>query len=172
MNVYTFGTVEDCWRLFNNIKTPSRLGIIDFSVFKKDVSPAWEDETCRQGGRWIAKLDKKKAQECDDLWLNVVLSMVGEETFSPTLNGKGQNVCGAVISLRKTASKLAVWTTKREEAEVLPVGLTFQQMLKDHGHSGDLAFEDFASGCKAPFSLGSHAASCPTSPVKKPVDKK
>jgi len=154
MNVYTFSTVEDCWRLFNNIKSPSRLGVIDFSIFKKDVSPAWEDETCRHGGRWIAKLDKKRPQDCDDLWLTLVLTMVGEE-----LSSAGPNICGAVISSRAKATKLSVWTSKREESEALPIGLAFQQILQDIGHSGDLSFEDFASGSKAPFSLGAHAAS-------------
>jgi len=157
MNVYSFSTVEDCWRLFNNIKSPSRLGIIDFSIFKKDVTPAWEDESCRVGGRWIAKLDKKRLEDFDELWLTLVLTLVGEQ-----MSSQGQSICGAVISLRAKAHKLAVWTSKRDEAEVLPIGLTFQQILKDARHSGDVVFEDFATGSKAPFSLCATKASTTT----------
>jgi len=144
MNVCEFGYVEDFWRVFNNIRRPSRLGIVDFSCFKKDIHPAWEDETCRQGGRWIAKLEKAKPEDLDELWLNLVLTIIGEN-FEDV---GGRCICGAVVSSRiRGSSKVALWLSEREIEKVMPLGHAFRAVLKDSmGFSGDLAFEDFSQG--------------------------
>lgn len=147
MNVASFDSVEDFWRLFNNIKQPSRLGVVDFSIFKKDVAPAWEDETCRHGGRWLAKIDKMRPQDFDELWLTLTLTVIGEE-----MSG-GQLICGAVVSCRTKNSKMAVWISEREEEKALPVGHAFQKVLQDAGHSGSLTFESFDKNAKVSFSI-------------------
>jgi len=147
-NVHSFSTVEDFWRLFNNIKTPSKLGVIDCSVFKKDVAPAWEDETCKNGGRWIAKIDRMKPQDFDQLWVNLLLTLIGEN-----LGPQGSIVCGAVVSARNKASKVALWISDRSEDKAMAVGEAYHKMLKDAGFNGDLHFEDFAGGAKSAFTL-------------------
>mmetsp|Transcript_35188 Transcript_35188/g.74954 ORF Transcript_35188/g.74954 Transcript_35188/m.74954 type:complete len:247 (+) Transcript_35188:128-868(+) len=144
MNIQTWSTVEDFWRLFNNIKSPSRLGISDFSVFKKDIAPAWEDETCRHGGRWLAKIDKMRPQVFDDLWLTVILTMIGE-----TLGDVGHCACGAVVSTRAKNSKMALWISEREESKVMPIGRAFHKILQDAGFTGDITFENFAQDSQA-----------------------
>lgn len=148
MNVHSFSTVEDFWRLFNNIKAPSKLGSADFSIFKKDVAPAWEDEVCRQGGRWLAKVDKMKSQDMDQLWLNVVLRILGEG-----FGEEGSCICGAVVSPRAKNSKVALWISDREEAKVMAIGRAYLQVLQESGFTGDLAFEDFQSQEKGAFLL-------------------
>lgn len=149
MNVHAFNTVEDFWRLFNNIKSPSRLGIIDFSLFKKDIAPAWEDDTCRQGGRWVSKIDKMRPQDFDELWLTLLLTIIGEN-----LGDAGHCVCGAVVSSRQKNSKMALWLSDKDEEKVLPVGRTFHKLLKDAGVRGDIVFEDFSNSSKAAYTLG------------------
>lgn len=147
-NVHSFTTVEDFWRLFNNIKTPSRLGTTDLSVFKKDVAPAWEDEVCRQGGRWVAKIDRMRPQDFDSLWLNLVLSLIGE-----AFGDAGSCICGAVVSARNKNSKMALWISARDEEKAMLVGHAYHKVLKDAGFTGEIAFEDFTSQSKAAFSL-------------------
>jgi len=149
MNIHTFSAVEDFWRLFNNIKSPSKLGIIDFSVFKKDIAPAWEDETCRRGGRWVAKIDKSvRPQDFDELWLNVVLTIIGE-----SLGEAGSCICGAVVSSRNKTSKMALWISEREEEKALGIGRAFRSILQDAGFRGAINFEDFGDESKAALSL-------------------
>jgi len=152
MKVGEFDTVEDFWRHFNNILRPSRLGTGDFSLFKKDIAPAWEDETCKHGGRWIAKLDSKTPPEdFDSAWLDLVLSLLGED-FERV---GGQMVCGAVISARARGSgKIALWVSERQQEKVLRIGHAFAKVLGDAaGFAGDIHFEDFSEGGKALFSL-------------------
>lgn len=149
MNVHAFRTVEDFWRLYNNIKSPSRVGVIDFSVFKKDIAPAWEDETCRRGGRWFAKIDKMRAQEFDELWLTLILTMIGE-----SFGEQGSCICGSVVSFRAKSSKIALWVSVPDESQVLPLGHAFHQMLQDAGFVVDLLFDNFALS-KATFTIKS-----------------
>lgn len=147
-NVHSFATVEEFWRLFNNIKTPSRLGVLDCSVFKKDIAPAWEDETCKTGGRWMAKIDKMKPQDFDTMWLNICLSMIGEG-----LGAEGSCICGAVMSARAKASKIALWISERSEEKAVAVGEAYHKILKDAGFEGPIHFEDFTTNAKSAYSL-------------------
>jgi len=148
--VVDFDTVEDFWRAWKHIKRLSKLGTIDLSMFKKGIWPAWEDETCKQGGRWIAKLDSKiPAEDLDEVWLNVVLKLIGEDFDD------GQIVCGAVASGRaKGSAKVALWLSDREKDKVVPIGRAFATVLQETAcFTGAIAFEDFSDGGKAIFSL-------------------
>jgi len=58
--VHEFQTIESFWRLFNNIQTPgSVVQPLDYSLFKSELHPSWEDDVVCQGGRWVAKMDKE-----------------------------------------------------------------------------------------------------------------
>lgn len=150
MIVHTFSSVEDFWRLFNNIRQPSQLGSIDFSLFKKDITPAWEDEACEGGGRWIAKLEKSKPVNFDGLWMDLVLAVIGEN-FE---NIGGQCIVGVVFAWRpKNISKVAVWLSEREEEKVMPIGHAFRRLLQARSFSSDPIFEDFKDGPKLLFTL-------------------
>lgn len=152
MKVFEFDTVEDFWRLINHTKRPSKLGAGDFSMFKKDIAPAWEDETCKHGGRWIAKLEAKTpAQDFDRLWIDLLLTIIGEN-FAET---GGSMVCGAVASARaKGSPKVALWVSERQKEKVLPIGRAFEKVLQRAvAFSGDIHFEDFSQSGKAVFSL-------------------
>lgn len=152
MKVGEFDTVEDFWRHFNNIRRPSKLGTIDFSMFKKDIAPAWEDETCKHGGRWIAKLESKTpAEDFDKLWMELILTMIGE-----AFNGDGgELVCGAVASARaKGNSKVALWVSEKDQEKVMPIGRAFANVLLEAtGYTGNIHFEDFSQSGKAMFSF-------------------
>jgi translation initiation factor 4E len=61
--------------LYNNIKTPSWLGVgTDFHLFKEGVEPKWEDPTCEHGGKWTVLVPKSPnaKQILDTYWLNAV----------------------------------------------------------------------------------------------------
>lgn len=72
--VTTFKTVEDFWCLQNNIVDASGLGDLnDYSLFKGDIRPMWEDKANYHGGRWILSFNKQhRPQDLDEMWLDTV----------------------------------------------------------------------------------------------------
>ena len=63
-----FATVEDFWRLWNNIPKPSQIfydgrskkrfkerTVESFSLFKKNIKPEWEDAMNRTGAEWFCR---------------------------------------------------------------------------------------------------------------------
>eukprot|EP00252_Welwitschia_mirabilis_P002384 TRINITY_DN12319_c0_g1_i1.p1 TRINITY_DN12319_c0_g1~~TRINITY_DN12319_c0_g1_i1.p1 ORF type:complete len:224 (+),score=33.05 TRINITY_DN12319_c0_g1_i1:151-822(+) len=102
--VFTFNTVEDFWRLYNNILPPSKLSVgYDFHCFKEGIEPKWEDPKCANGGKWTISPPKGKGI-IDTLWLHSLLAMIGEQFDD------GDEICGAVVSTRARQDKIALWT--------------------------------------------------------------
>lgn len=136
-NVHTFGTVEDFWRLFNNIHPPSCLDVrSNYHVFVEGVEPMWEHEANKNGGRWLFELPYNNSSTLDEYWLNTVLSLIGE-----TLDG-GDVVTGVVCSLRRPNNRIAIWTSSCETeptvrvAKALKKALGFKQKMNFTAHDG------------------------------------
>lgn len=72
--VHTFDMVEDFWSIYNHIKQPSELNQgDDYSMFKMNIRPMWEDAANKNGGRWLLTVDKQyRRSKLDDLWLDTV----------------------------------------------------------------------------------------------------
>lgn len=99
--ITSFDTVEDFWSLYNHIRVASELKQgNDYSLFKKNIRPMWEDAgnvagrktisclvsmldliiiskcSCtanKRGGRWVLNLNKQQRRnELDALWLDIV----------------------------------------------------------------------------------------------------
>lgn len=84
--ISTFDTVEDFWNLYNMIKYASELQPgNDYSLFKNNIRPMWEDAANANGGRWtLSMYSQQQLSNLDDLWLNVV----NMQSFSIVLNDK------------------------------------------------------------------------------------
>jgi len=162
--VHEFGTAEDFWCMFHYAYPPSKLENVDFSLFKSGVSPAWEDPMFKNGGRWVVKLEKVKAQSLDDLWLSVSLAMIGE-AFS---DQGGDLVCGAIVSVRSRASKIALWlSAAKDEKKVMAIGREYRNVLANTPQLQDLAtkeitFEDFRRQAVTFSLVRPHASGEPT----------
>ena len=99
----SFSTVEAFWTVYTHLKRPSTLPTVsDYHIFKKGVRPVWEDEENKRGGKWILRLKKGV---CDRYWEDLLLAMVGDQ-FAEA----GEEVCGAVLSIRSGEDVLSVWT--------------------------------------------------------------
>lgn len=72
--VYTFSMVEDFWSIYNHIRQPSEVSQgNDYSVFKNNIRPMWEDAANKNGGRWVLNVAKQyRRSKLDDLWLDTV----------------------------------------------------------------------------------------------------
>jgi translation initiation factor 4E len=96
-------TVESFWTIYSHLKRPSQLPTVsDYHVFKNGIRPVWEDEANKRGGKWIVRLKKGVA---DRYWEDLLLAIFGDQFMEA-----GDEVCGAVLSVRSGEDVLSVWT--------------------------------------------------------------
>lgn len=140
--VHDFDTVESFWRMVNHILPPSMLETADYSIFRSDLSPMWEDQICRKGGRWVAKLEKLEPQQLEEVWRDLCLCLIGE-----TWNASacvGPEVCGLVVAQRTRSCKIAIWLGTRDDEVVTSMGDCVWRMLAPRSQLiSELFFEDF-----------------------------
>jgi translation initiation factor 4E len=158
--VHEFGTAEDFWCMHHYCFPPSKLENVDYSLFKHGVTPAWEDPAFKNGGRWVIKLEKVKAQSLDDLWLSLSLALIGEAF----MDVGGELVCGAIVSVRSRASKIALWlSAAKDEKKIYAIGHQYRKVLSSTPGLQDLdtkelTFEDFKRQAVTFLLQKSHAA--------------
>ncbi|XP_037047650.1 eukaryotic translation initiation factor 4E1-like [Bradysia coprophila] len=124
--VSTFDTVEDFWNLYNMIKYASELQPgNDYSLFKNNIRPMWEDAANANGGRWILSMTQQQLGNLDDLWLNVMLCLIGEcLEYSDDING-------AVVSIRPRTVRISIWTADSNNQDaIVGIGLILKQYLQ------------------------------------------
>lgn len=121
-----FDTVEDFWRLYNNILPASKLTQgSDYHLFRFGVEPKWEDKANSQGGKWVFTNTNKQRGKLDEMWLYTILSLIGE-----SYGDYEHEVCGAVVSVRKGQDRLALWTRNSNHDDAcISIGKTFKQSL-------------------------------------------
>ncbi|GES65744.1 IF4E-domain-containing protein [Aspergillus terreus] len=99
----SISSVESFWSIYAHLKRPSLLPTVsDYHIFKKGIRPVWEDDANKKGGKWIVRLKKGVA---DRYWEDLLLAMIGDQ-FAEA----GDEVCGAVLSVRSGEDVLSVWT--------------------------------------------------------------
>lgn len=123
-----FATAEEFWSIFNNILPASSLTIhSNYHVFRQGVVPMWEDPQNKLGGKFVLTIPKKdsKAGRCDEWWLYTLLSIVGE-----TLDINGDQVCGAVVSIRKSQDRIALWLKSSDQKVCVEIGERWKKALE------------------------------------------
>lgn len=96
-------TAQEFWKVYTHLKRPSALpAVSDYHFFKDGIRPVWEDEENKRGGKWIMRLKKGVA---DRYWENLLLALVGDQ-FAEA----GEEVCGAVVSVRSGEDVFSIWT--------------------------------------------------------------
>lgn len=99
----SLSTVEGFWTIYSHLKRPSLLpAVSDYHIFKEGIRPVWEDEANKKGGKFIIRLKKGVA---DRYWEDLLLAIVGDQFLEA-----GEEVCGAVLSVRSGEDVLSVWT--------------------------------------------------------------
>jgi len=135
--VLTFDTVEDFWRLFNNIVPASKLSSgSNYHLFKENIEPKWEDPANENGGKWVLNLPNKNRAFLDQYWLWTLLAVVGENL------SEENEICGVVVSIRKQQDKIALWTrTSMNEATALGIGKRWRALLEYPEKDPPLGFQ-------------------------------
>jgi len=123
LKVTQYDTVEDFWALYNHIELASNLSVgSDYNIFKIGIKPMWEDDRNKKGGRWLFVL-KKQSRNVDQLWLDVLLCLIGE-----AFGEDSDQICGAVINVRQKMDKISVWTSdSKNKDSIMNIGRVLKQ---------------------------------------------
>ncbi|KAI0302804.1 translation initiation factor eIF 4e-like domain-containing protein [Multifurca ochricompacta] len=106
-----FDTVESYCRYFNWLKPPSKLERnSNYHLFKSGIKPMWEDEANANGGKWVLTM-KNNPVLLDQCWQWLTMALVGEEL------DEGDEICGAVVSLRSKVDRIQLWTRSKDDVE-------------------------------------------------------
>mmetsp|Transcript_2806 Transcript_2806/g.4239 ORF Transcript_2806/g.4239 Transcript_2806/m.4239 type:complete len:198 (+) Transcript_2806:115-708(+) len=127
-NCGAFSTAEEFWQVFNNVKPASQLNVgSNYHIFMEGVEPMWEDPKNSNGGKFVLTMQKRdsKAGKCDEWWLFTVLAVIGE-----TMDMKGNEICGAVVSIRKSQDRIALWLKSCDKDACVQVGLRWKKALE------------------------------------------
>ena len=103
--ITSFSTDEEFWNLFLRMKLPTNLHLKSkIFIFKRDISPIWEQEENRNGGRIYVKLPLNR--ESNDIWQNLILEFLtgfnNQDYFDDQVNGielsirQADNICLAI----------------------------------------------------------------------------
>jgi translation initiation factor 4E len=127
----TFDTPAKFWQIFNNVKPSSQLSTqCNYHIFKEGIQPMWEDPQNEQGGKWVFTIPKGKnsngtvISRVDEFWLFTCLAVIGE-----TIDFTGDMVCGAVVSIRKSQDRIALWIKTNEPEIVSKIGARWKIAL-------------------------------------------
>jgi translation initiation factor 4E len=85
----------------------------------------WEDPQNKDGGKFVLSMPKSYRSEgrTDECWLYTVLAVIGE-----TMDESGEEVCGCVVSIRKSQDRIALWlksSDRKKCTEVSCCGLCY-----------------------------------------------
>jgi translation initiation factor 4E len=114
-------TAQDFWKVYVHLKHPSALpAVSDYHFFKEGIRPVWEDEENKRGGKWIMRLKKGIA---DRYWEDLLLALIGDQ-FAEA----GEEVCGAVVSVRSGEDVFSIWT-KNDGGRNVKIRETLKRVL-------------------------------------------
>jgi len=113
--------------------------VVSYSIFRRGISPKWEDPVAYEGGEWRIRRFKN-LNELDEVWENVVLLVLGNSLE------KSDNILGVRVvdsshaESGKAMYNVEIWFDKMEHAEIIQssigkhmVDLDVQKMyLRNH----------------------------------------
>ena len=80
------------------------------NVFVAGVKPLWEDEACKDGGRFNIRLPKTHTSK---YWEDLLLAMIGEQF---TL---ADEVLGIVLSTKLNSDSISVWFRHASDEKIV-----------------------------------------------------
>ncbi|KAI6205836.1 hypothetical protein M3Y94_00837500 [Aphelenchoides besseyi] len=148
-------TVEEFWALIDRIRKPSNLPQCDYSLFKESIPPVWEERDNKSGGRIVYQLAKTDHELFNELWLKLMLGMIGDFFGDAT-----DAICGAVCSSRPKGSKISIWTQSGADQEVIKrIGVLMRDLWANHYESMEKArifYESHADSQNKQSSVAPH----------------
>ncbi|KAK4486609.1 hypothetical protein RD792_006860 [Penstemon davidsonii] len=119
--IVDFSTVETFWVCYCHLARPSTLpSPTDLHLFKDGIRPLWEDSANCNGGKWIIRFKKAVSGR---FWEDLVLALVGDQL------DYGDNICGAVLSIRFNEDILSVWNRNASDHQAV---MALRDAIKRH----------------------------------------
>ena len=119
-----FETVEDFWKIFQHMKKPESLQSgIDFQLFKYNITPLWEDDSNKKGGRISIKLKKENSSL---VWEEIILLLIGGDFPEKIRN----EINGVLISVRKEFNFLQIWFKTYEKNNINEINNCLRELLQ------------------------------------------
>ncbi|CAM8980895.1 unnamed protein product [Rhodiola kirilowii] len=116
-----FSTVEAFWVCYCHLARPASLpSSTDLHLFKEGIRPLWEDSANCTGGKWIIRFKKPVSGR---FWEDLVLALVGDQL------DHGDNICGAVLSIRHNEDLVSVWNRDASDQQVV---MALRDTIKRH----------------------------------------
>lgn len=147
--IYKITNVQEFWQVFNNAPEPSSFSkFANYSLFKNNMEMSWENETNKEGGRWIISIDSKfsvpgkptlsanapsnlaivklagKRKLIDVLWESVAMLLVGNN-YEDT-----NQLIGAVVNARQNVHRINIWTNLNDLTQLKKQGKWIRKTLR------------------------------------------
>ena len=130
--VYSFSTIEDFWRMYNNTYSVEEImPNTDYMLFKKGIRPEWEDVHNRGGGKWVVTLpiQEDMEEEVGQAWLKVLVTLISGQIEAE----ESAMINGVVLSVREKHLRLNLWCSDKENQALLKsIGRRFKNMCGFH----------------------------------------
>jgi len=109
-------TVEDFWAVYHHMEYASRLESgCDYALFKTGIRPMWEDQSNKEGGRWLLTLERTQRLRClDQIWLEIMLFLIGADHNESSTE---ECINGAVVNIRNKADKVSLWLSISDKSQ-------------------------------------------------------
>eukprot|EP01035_Chromulina_nebulosa_P018726 gene18726-24490_t len=102
-------TIEHFWKIYDHLVHPNEIKVsLDYHFFKDGIKPVWEDPNNKIGGKWMVRVKKGLSSH---YWEELLLAIIGEQF------DVGQEICGAVISIRQENDIISVWNKTSDNVE-------------------------------------------------------
>lgn len=124
----TMNNVAEFWGVINNVPVPTKSPLkCNWSLFKYDIKPEWEDPQNRHGGKWNMDLGTDRVL-CDKIWLYMLMGVVGE-----TLDVSNE-INGITLHLRPNGIRCALWTVGTNMKTQKRIGRNIRKLCEIPSH--------------------------------------
>ncbi|KAI5189948.1 translation initiation factor 4E [Nematocida sp. AWRm77] len=131
---------ETFWAIQTEVSKVGELPISsNMHFFRKGIKPMWEDKRNSEGGKWVLEIPVETDPYA--FWENTLLFCISEITAMKAIAVKndrlvinessvdkkfGDVVCGAVLSPRKTCTRISLWV-RIKDARAMHIGKLWKE---------------------------------------------